>query len=166
MTRRPTRWRPGITLISIVAVAVLVLVAWIATRSVPDPRPATTAAAEGELTEVFDQIEQTLPADMVLASTQSSEVEGCVTGSGGDEVHVRRLVDLDPALDRVAWVNALGTEFTSADGWEYRGPQYRTEPLRAKLVDRRLLVTYITASIESGSPRVILRSTSRCTQPG
>ncbi|WP_353827158.1 hypothetical protein [Agromyces sp. SYSU T0242] len=165
MTRRPARRRPGLTLVSVIAVAVLVLIAWIATRSVPDPRPATTAAAEGELTEVFDEVERTIPAAMVLDSTQSSEVEDCVTGNGGSEVHVRRVVDLDPALDRMAWINALGQEFAPADGWEYRGPAYRTEPLRAKLVDRRLLVTRITASIESGSPRIILTSTSRCTQP-
>ncbi|MGR2753882.1 hypothetical protein [Agromyces arachidis] len=165
MTRTSGRRRPGITLISAVAVAILLLVAWIATQAVPDPRPATTAAAEAELTEVFDEIERTVPTSMRLASTQTSEVVDCVTGDGGREVHVRRVIDLDPAIDRVAWVNGLGREFPESDGWAYRGPAYRTEPLRAKLVDRRLLVTRITASIESGSPRIILLSTSRCTAP-
>lgn len=150
-----------------VGVGILVIAVWIATLLTPNPQPVTVEAATAKVTGYLDRIESTLPANSVLARSEELTQDSCPIEERGGQATVRRVVYIDPVLDRVSWAAALSGAFPEADGWVVRVSTLDSrENLRIRIVGRDLIVMNLTASDASGQSRITMRATSECSQPG
>lgn len=149
-----------------VGVGMLVIAVWVATLLMPNPQPLTVEAATAKVTGYLDRIESTLPADSVLERSEEVTQHTCPLEERGDQARIRRVVYVDPELDRVSWAAALSGVFPEADGWVVRVKTLDSrENLGIRIVGRDLIVINITASDDSGQARITMRSTSECSQP-
>ena len=77
---------------------------WVATLiPMPNPQPVSVEAATAEVTGHFDRIESTLPAGSVLDRAEEVTRQACPIEERGDQATIRRVVSVDPELDRVSW---------------------------------------------------------------
>ena len=165
MPMRSRSSAPKATLAVAVGVGVLVIASWLATLLVPSPRPLTVEAATTEVTAHLDRIEGTLPAGSVIERSEVVAHDACPLEEYGDRAKIRRVVDVDPALDRVSWAAALSAEFPESEGWVVRVTTLDTrENLGIRVVGRDLIVIDIIASDDIGQARITLRATSECSQ--
>lgn len=143
----------------------LVIAVWVATLFMPDPQPATVEAATAKVTGILDQVERTLPAGSVLDRAEEVTQQACPAEERGDQAKIRRVVSVDPKLDRVSWAAKLSEAFHQTDGWVVRVKTLDTrENLGIRIVGRDLIVTNITASGHDGQAQITMRSTSECSQ--
>jgi hypothetical protein len=149
-----------------VGAGILVVAVWVATLLMPSQQPLTVEAATAKVTGYLDRIEGTLPADSVLERSEEVTRSACPLEERGDQAKIRRVVYVDPELDRVSWAAALSGEFPEADGWVVRVDTLDSrENLGIRIVGQDLIVINVTASDASGRARITMRSTSECSQP-
>lgn len=146
-------------------IGVLVAAMWIMTLALPDPRPPTVEAATAKIESHFDRIEESLSASSILERSEDVAEQPCPLEQHGDQARVRRILHIDPDLDRVAWLTDLEEALPEADGWVVR---IRTldsrDNFRIRVVARDLTVINIAAGGSDGQARITLNSTSECSQ--
>jgi hypothetical protein len=149
----------------VAGVGVLTVGIWVVTLALPDPRPPTVEAAAAKVVSHFDRLEQSL-TESSTRERSTEIVEGpCPLGEFGDRVQIRRILRIDPHLDRVAWVADLDDVFPEADGWVVRVRTLDSrENLGVRIVGRDLTIINITASSSDGEARITMTSTSECSQ--
>lgn len=135
----------------VIGVSVLLVAVWIATLMVPSPLPPTLEAAAAKIERHFDRIEESLAAGSILERSEEITDEACPLEDLGDQTSVRRVLYVDPELDRVAWAAALDEVFPEADGWVVRVRTLDSrENFGIRIVGRDLTIINITASDASG----------------
>ncbi|MFC6356324.1 hypothetical protein [Luethyella okanaganae] len=150
-----------------VGVGMLVIAVWIVTLLLPNPQPLTVEAATAKVTGYLDRIESTLPVGSVLERSEEITQDSCPIEERGGQAKVRRVVYVDPVLDRVSWAATLSGEFPEADGWVVRVRTLDSrENLDIRIVGRDLIIMNLTASDASGQARITMGATSECSQPG
>ncbi len=151
------------TIASVVAAAVLIAGAWIIVRMLPPPGPPSIAAATDELTAVIDELERSIPEGMVIGATQASEIQPCPIDAARERVAIRRVIDVDPELNRTAWANTLDSVFPAEDGWGLTFQRIsENDDQRVKLVGIDLSIYNIASVGDDDSAHITIRSTSEC----
>lgn len=166
-SNRPRAARSAI--IAIAGAGALVLVLWVVTLFLPDPRPATVDVAASTVTSRLDLIEGTIPTESVLARSERIEPLTCPQEGSGPQVKVQRVIDVDPSLDRVRWAADLRETVANEEGWVMRlaplGATDSRDNLSIRIVTPELIIVNMTASDASGTARITMQATSECTQP-
>ncbi|MCA1306609.1 hypothetical protein LC082_06850 [Microbacterium esteraromaticum] len=169
----PDRQRSRAVRSAIIAIAgagALVLVLWVVTLFLPDPRPATIEAATATVTSHLDRIEDTIPEEVVQGRSERIAPLPCPLEESGPQVKVQRVIDVDPHLDRARWAADLSHELAKQEGWVMRvttqGATDARDDLRIRIVSPDLTIVNVIASDAAGTARITMHATSECTQPG
>ncbi len=165
MGTRGKFWKVGPTIVLAVSVSVILLVVVIISLNMRTDRPTTRAGVIEEVLVDVDSIAATLPAGAVVSTSDASAGSACPDGSGGEEVAVSRTMTVGPDFDRYAWVDSVARHFDGL-GWSVTEKTLdNRDHIALKLVGRQLLIYRVTVTDETGVPQVIIRSTTRCTEP-
>jgi hypothetical protein len=162
---KKTRWKVGPTVILTAGFLAVLLILVIITQNIRTDRPTSIDGVRNEMLVDVDAIYATLPASVVTAPTDDYEVTSCPDGRGGKEVSITRTLTVNSDFDRFAWI-AKVTKLYKDDGWSV-GVRTRgaSDHLELKLIGQKLLYYRVTVTGESGTSLVIIRSTSRCSEP-
>lgn len=154
------------TVIFAVAILSLLLVIWLIAANIRTDRPVTVEGVSAEVTAGVTEFQDALPKSAVVAVVDEKHIEACPDGSGGKQVDIIRTITTTSDFDRLQWLIDLSAKY------EERGWHSSTQALGSrdhmslKLVGPPLLIYRIT-STDAGSPQLIIRSVSRCSeQPG
>jgi hypothetical protein len=159
------RWKINPTIALTTLCLALLLVVVIVSQNIQTDRPTTLDGVTAEVIVDVDSISATLPAGVVTSSVDDSAVSDCPDGSGGQQIAVSRTMTVASDFEPTAWI-ARVTKRYEDKGWDVR---LRTlgsrDHVELKLVGQRLLIYRVTATVKEGMPQVIIRSTSRCSEP-
>lgn len=151
------------TLISVGFAASLLVIAGIAISMLPPSGPASAAEAERSVTAMIDRIVDTIPQDSVLDMQNEATVAPCVTDPSDVTISLRRLVTVDPALDRVAWFNTIRGLFSDPDEWSFRVRALDArDNLRMTIVGTDLSRFIILATGDVAAARVSVSVDTQC----
>lgn len=167
MGTRGKFWKVGPTIALAVSVSVilLVVVVVIISLNMRTDRPTTRAGVIEEVLVDVDSIAATLPAGALVSTSEASAGSDCPDGSGGIEVSMSRTLTVGPDFDRYAWVDSVARHYEGM-GWSVTEKTLdNRDHIALKLVGQQLLIYRVTVTDETGVPQVIIRSTSRCTEP-
>ncbi|MFD4420352.1 hypothetical protein ACFWN7_02475 [Agromyces sp. NPDC058484] len=128
---------------------------------------ATVEEATTVVTGYYDRVEETIPANAMLGTSQEIVQEPCPLEDRGDRATVRCVINLEPTMDRVAWAASLSKEFPEADSWVVRVRTLDSrENLRIRIVGKTMIILNITAVRNAaGEASIIMTSASGCSQP-
>jgi len=165
MGTRGKFWKVGPTIALAVSVLVILLLVVIISQNIHTDRPTTRAGVIAEVLVDVDSIAATLPADAIVSTSDARAGSDCPDGSGGEEVAVSRTMTVGTDFDRYAWVDSVARRFEGM-GWSVTEKTLdNRDHIALKLVGQQLLIYRVTVTDEAGVPQVIIRSTSRCTEP-
>ncbi|TFC19596.1 hypothetical protein E3O19_02940 [Cryobacterium algoritolerans] len=136
----------------------------IISQNVHTDRPTSRDGVIEEVLVDVDSITATLPAGTVTASSDTSNASAC-PGGGGEEIAVSRTMTVGPDFDRYAWIESVTRRYKDR-GWSVTLRTLGSQGhLALKFVGQQLLIYRVTITDETGEVQVIIRSTSRCTEP-
>ena len=165
MSRGLSRNESTRTVVFAVAVLSLLLVIWLISANIRTDRPVTLKGVSAEVVAGVNQFQETLPKPAVVDVVDQKSVEACPDGSGGKQVAISRTITTTAAFDRLGWLSDLGAKY-EGEGWHSSTQTLGSrDHVSLKLVGKSLIIYRITAT-DGEAPQVIIRSTSRCTEPG
>ena len=163
MGTRGKFWKVGPTIALAVSGSVILVV--VISQNMHTDRPTSRAGVIEEVLVAVDSIAATLPAGTIVATSEGSAGSDCPDGSGGEEVAVSRTMTVGPDFDRYAWVDSVARRFEGM-GWNVTEKTLdRRDHIALELVGQQLLIYRVTVTDQTGVTQVIIRSTSRCTEP-
>lgn len=153
------------TVIWAIAALSLLLVIWLISANIRTDRPLTLDGVSTEVMAGVTEFQEALPKSVVVGVVDQKDVEACPDGTGGKQVVISRTITTAPTFDRLQWLSDLGTKY------EKKGWHSSTQTLGSrdhaslKLVGKPLIIYRIT-STDGETPQLVIRSTSRCSEPG
>lgn len=153
------------TIISVVIAGGILVTVWILAVNARSDAPTTRAGVRAEVIAVVDEIGEMVPADAVMGREDEEHFFACRGGGARDQFSIRRVVLIPADFDRRGWISGLEQDFRTREGWQARLKVIGdNDDLQLKVVGRKLIYFYVSASDESGTARITISSTSRCTQ--
>ena len=114
----------------------------------------------------LDDIQSSLPASVIVSTSDKTAVSACPDGGGGQQVKVERTVTVTDTFDQTHWLRQLGERYQAREDWYAASRTLGTSGrLEVKIVGPALIIYRITNNSASQPPRLLMTSESRCTVP-